>query len=53
MLSKFFWGVLGFGVLVWFYTKSIKIALLPLIIYIFVRLSINLMLLFENDGNRP
>ena len=53
MPSKFFYVTILFGIVTWFITKSLKVGLLPIIIYLFVRLVINLMLMFTKSGERP
>lgn len=52
MPSKFFIGTILFGLVIWFLTKSLKVGLLPLIIYIFIRVTINLLMIFKGEQNK-
>ena len=53
MPSKLFYATVLFGIVLWFITKDFKIGLLPLIIYVFIRIIVNLMLIVTEHGKRP
>jgi len=52
MPSKFFWGSLLFGGVLWFVTKDFKAGLLPIFVYVFIRVLVNLMLLITERQNK-
>lgn len=52
MLSKLFYGAVLLGLVIWFLTKDFLVGLLPLLIYSFIRVIINLMLIVNEQGNR-
>lgn len=52
MLSKFFYGVILFGLVLWFITKSLKIGLLPIIIYLFIRILVNVLIGLSEAQNK-
>jgi len=53
MPSKFFYGTVLFGIVLWFLTKEFLAGLLPVLVYVFIRVIINLMLVVTGAGNRP
>jgi len=52
MPSKFFYGTVLLGLALWFITKDVKVGLLPIILYIFIRIIVNLMLALTEAPGR-
>lgn len=52
IVSMFFILIICFSLLIWFFSKSLMLGIFPIIVYVFVRLGVNLMLIFDEAGKR-